>query len=99
MIGNFLFVWLGMANVAGPIYAFWSGSGSVLLPWFLNGLTLAGLFWWHNQCHVHRCYWYARRKTAAGEPACWRHHPEPKRTVEDLHEAHHAAKNGGDDGG
>lgn len=92
---GWLYVWLGLANVSGPIYAFWSGSGSVLLPWLLNGFLIAGLFWWHHQCHVHRCFWYARRKTAAREAACWRHHPEPKRTVADLHEAHHAAKGTG----
>jgi len=68
-------------------YDFWSGvSGS-----FLVGVTVWALgFYWHNQCGVHGCYWYARRTTAAGERACWKHHPHPKRTVEDLHAAHHA---------
>ena len=69
-------------------YNFWSGiAGSFLVG---MGVWLGG-FWWHNQCGVHRCYWYARRTTAAGERACWRHHPHPRRTVEDLHAAHHAA--------
>jgi hypothetical protein len=40
---------------------------------------------------VHRCYWYARRTTAAGERACFRHHPDPVRAAKDLHAAHHAA--------
>lgn len=81
--------WLGLDNVAGAVYAWWSGSGSVVLPWLLNALTFAGLFWWHHQCSVHGCWWYARRTTAAGEKACWLHHPNRKRTVEDVHAAHH----------
>lgn len=83
--------WLGLDNVAGQIYAWWSGSGSVILPWILNSLTVAALFWWHHQCHVSGCWWYARRTTAAGERACWRHHPHPRRTAADLLTAHHAA--------
>ena len=84
--------WLGIDNVSGPAYAWWSGSGSVLLPPILNGFALALVFWWHNQCHVTGCYWYARRKTAAGERACWKHHPRQRRTAGDIHAAHHAAQ-------
>jgi hypothetical protein len=84
--------WLGLDNVAGPIYAFFSGSGSVFLPPVLSVLGVAAVFWWHHQCHVHHCYRYARRLTAANERACGKHHPEPKRTVHDIHRAHHAAK-------
>lgn len=79
---------------AAPGSAFWGGIGSVVIPPLLSGLVVAALFWWHHQCHAHGCYWYARRTTAAGERACWRHHPERKRTAGDIHAAHHAAKGG-----
>lgn len=70
---------------------FWAGiAGS-----FAVGLAVClPAWWWRNQCTVHHCYWPARRTTAAGERACFRHHPHPKRTVEDLHAAHHAALEG-----
>ena len=83
--------WLGLDNVAGRIYAFWSGSGSVVIPPFLSALIILAAFWWHHQCTVHGCYWYARRTTAAGERACWKHHPHKKRTAGDIRAAHHAA--------
>lgn len=77
-----------------PPYLFFSGWGSILLPWILQALTFGAILWWHHQCHVTGCFWPARRKTAARERACWRHHPERHRTVEDLHEAHRRAKAG-----
>jgi hypothetical protein len=56
------------------------------------GAVVAGVgLWWHHQCGVHGCYWYARRTTAAGERACWRHHPHKKRTAEEINAAHNAA--------
>lgn len=92
-------VWHWLVHVTGcdygapyghfVFYNFWSGiAGS-----FLVGLSVwsAG-FWWHNQCSVHHCWWYARRTTAAGERACWRHTPERKRTVQDIHKAHWEAR-------
>lgn len=68
-----------------------SGFLSIVLPPLI---TLAGvvLLWaWHHQCAVHRCYWPATKVTAAGERACWIHHPQPKRTAADIHAAHHSA--------
>lgn len=87
-----LLVFLGLTNVSGRAYAFWSGAGSVLLPWIMQAGTIALLFWWHHQCHVHRCCRYARRATAAGERACGRHHPEGRRTAADIRAAHHRAR-------
>lgn len=87
-VRNEFFVLAGSRNETGGWYGFHSGLGGAAylsLPIFLAA------FWWHHQCHVHRCYWYARRTTAAGERACWKHHPEAKRTVQDLHAAHHEA--------
>lgn len=81
----------GSENTAMPPhnYNFFSGFGSIILPPVLNGFAFAAVFWWHNQCGVHGCYWYARRATAAGERACWQHHPEKKVTAGDLRMRHH----------
>jgi len=88
-VRNEFFVLAGSRDEAGGWYGFHSGFGGSWIPAYA-GLLL--LFWWHHQCGVHGCYWYARRTTAAGERACWRHHPEPRRTVHDLRRAHHEAK-------
>lgn len=90
MTWNWLITFLGIHNEAGPEYAFWSGFGGSI-PDVLIITAIIG-WWWHHQCGVHRCFWPARRLTAAGERACFRHHPEPRRTVHDLHRAHHEAK-------
>jgi hypothetical protein len=83
--------WLGMDNPSGPVYLFLSGAGGILLTWLGSGIVAGLLFWWHNQCYVTGCYWYARRTTAAGERACYRHHPHKRRTERDIHAAHRAA--------
>ena len=83
------FVLVGNRDEGGGYYGAWSGffGGLQVFEW----AVLGALIWWHHQCGVHRCYWYARRTTAAGERACWKHHPHPRRTVEDMRAAHHAA--------
>lgn len=81
----------GGDNVSGLPYAELSGFLSIILPPLLSLIGLALLWCWHSQCHVTGCYWPARRLTAADERACWRHHPHPKRTADDIREAHHAA--------
>ena len=91
MSARWLAHWLGLDNVSGPIYAWWSGSGSVILPWIVQVLIIILLFWWHHQCGVDGCLRYARRTTAAGERACWVHHPVQGRTAADIHAAHHQA--------
>jgi hypothetical protein len=87
-IRNEFFVLAGSRNEAGGWYGFHSGFGGAA---YIDLPIVLAAFWWHHQCGVHRCYWYARRTTAAGERACWKHHPHPKRTAEDVHTAHHAA--------
>lgn len=84
----------GSLNSPGtpPNYDFYSGFGSIILPPVLNGLAVAAVFWWHHQCHVNRCWWYARRTTAAGERACWLHHPDGKRTAAEVAAAHEQAR-------
>lgn len=82
--------WLGMLNLAGPIYGWWSGSGSVIIPLAVQISVFGAIWWWHHQCTVHHCYWPSRRLTAAGERACFKHHPHPKPTAQDIHRRHHA---------
>jgi hypothetical protein len=82
------FVLTGARDEAGGYYGFHSGFGGAA---YIDLPVVLVLFWWHHQCGVTRCYWYARQTTAAGERACWKHHPDRKRTVEDLRAAHHAA--------
>jgi hypothetical protein len=71
-------------------YNEFSGFLSIFLPPLLTLAGVAALWWWHHQCGVHHCYWPSRRLTAANERTCWRHAPNRKRTVQDIHEAHHA---------
>ena len=85
------FVLSGDRNETGGWYGFHSGFGAIILPPLLNGLVIVAVFWWHHQCGVTGCYWYAQRTTAAGDRACWHHHPQPRRTVGDIHAAHHEA--------
>jgi hypothetical protein len=74
-------------------YNFNSGWGSILEPFILQVLAAVALLWWHNQCHVDGCYWPSKRhKTAAGDSACWLHHPHKRLTREQLHLRHHEAK-------
>jgi hypothetical protein len=89
---HWLLHFLGVDNEAGRPYAWWSGSGSVIVPWVMQVAAIGLLFWWHHQCHVSGCYRYARRTTAAGERACTKHHPEGKRTAEDIRTAHDITK-------
>lgn len=72
-----------------PHYLFYSGFGSILLPPFITLLGAFLLFWWHSQCAVTGCFWLARRKTAAGDKTCWRHHPHPHKSFEDVCRDHH----------
>lgn len=72
-------------------YNEWSGFLSIFLPPLITLLGVVLLWCWHNQCARHHCYWPTTRRTAAGERACWLHHPDPHRTTADIHAAHHEA--------
>ena len=60
---------LGVDDLSGPWYGFWSG--------FAGDLVYLGIFWAlvkkHN-CHVNRC-WRIGRFTAGEYRVCRRHHP------------------------
>lgn len=72
---NWLAHVLGLDNVSGPWYAFWSGAGSDL-----SELAIIGAAWvWvrkHN-CHARGCLRLARHPVE-GTPyvACAKHHPD-----------------------
>lgn len=74
----------------GSHYLFFSGWGSILLPWMGNAVIATAVLWWHSQCVVHGCYWPSRRRTAANEKVCFRHVPQgSRRTWEDVSRDHH----------
>ncbi|HEY2641673.1 MAG TPA: hypothetical protein VGI66_17525 [Streptosporangiaceae bacterium] len=76
-------------------YNFFSGWGSDFIPSIITVLGLAVGYWWHNQCHVSGCYWLSLpHTTAAGDKACWRHHPHKRMTHELLLHRHRTARAG-----
>jgi len=83
---NWLLHVLGIDDVSGRWYGFWSGFGSDLGE---IGIVagLAGLLRKHN-CEVHRCWRIGRHKTAAGHQVCRRHHPDGHLTAERVSMAH-----------
>jgi hypothetical protein len=66
--------YLGIDDVSGPWYAFWSGFGSDLGELAIVGgmLTLVRR---HN-CEVHKCWRIGRHQTPAAHRVCRRHHPD-----------------------
>lgn len=74
-------------------YNFFSGWGSDWIPSVISVLGIALLAWWHTQCHVSGCFWPTRKTTAAGDRACWLHHPHRgiEMTKELLHHRHRTA--------
>lgn len=81
--------WRGPAP--STVYNELSGFLSIVLPLAVQLTVFGFVYCWHHQCGVYRCYWPARRLTAAGDRACWKHHPAPRRTAGDVRRAHHAA--------
>lgn len=66
---------LGIDDVSGHAYAFWSGFGSDLGELAIVGGLLA-MIRKHN-CHVHRCWRIARHPVAGTEHiVCRKHHPK-----------------------
>jgi len=64
---------IGLDNVSGTAYAFYSGFGSVLLP----ALPVSGMYLYHNNCHKHGCWRLGRHKYQNGTYVfCSKHHPK-----------------------
>lgn len=84
---------LGVDDVSGRAYAFWSGFGSDLG----EATLLAGLVAYlrHRNCHQYRCWRLGRFPVASGQyVTCRRHHPDPAVragiTAHHLSAVHHA---------
>ena len=79
---------LGLDNLSGPYYGFWSGFGSDLSELAIAG-GLIGVLRKHN-CHVRWC-WRVGRHPVEGTPfvVCRRHHPDGPVTAKDIRERHH----------
>jgi hypothetical protein len=86
MIWHWLLHVLGVDNVAGSWYGWWSGAGSDI-----GEITLiAGVaaFLRHKNCHVHGCLRIGRHPVAGTtHTVCRRHHPDP--AVREGLTAHH----------
>jgi hypothetical protein len=82
---------LGVTNVSGKWYGFWSGFGSDISEFAIIA-GLAGLLRRHN-CHIRGCPRIGRHPVE-GTPyvVCARHSPHGAPTHEDVLDAHHAAK-------
>lgn len=67
---------LGIDNVSGYWYAWWSGSGSVLIPPVLTATPIVLVQLRHKNCHQPRC-WRLGRFEADGYKLCSIHHDNP----------------------
>lgn len=63
---------LGIDDMSGRWYAWWSGSGSDVEELFLLGGAVFALYRRH-QCETRRCLRLVRHQTAAGHHVCHRH--------------------------
>jgi hypothetical protein len=88
-MGHWLEHILGMDNLSGPVYGFWSGFGSDI-----SELSLVGVMGAHLRaanCEVHGCWRIGRHLSAAGHRLCRRHHPDDALTEQAAVEAHQQA--------
>lgn len=87
MIWRSLLHVLGVDNVSGPWYAFWSGFASDIGEVVLVGSMLA-IVRKHN-CHVRRCWRVGRHPVAGtGYMVCRKHHPDNSPTHAQVLAAH-----------
>lgn len=81
--------WLGVDNISGPWYAFWSGIGADI-PILFAGLGLvvnAYVLLRRHNCAVHGC-WRICHHVVAGHAVCRRHYPIAAPSVEDIAALH-----------
>lgn len=84
----------GAADEPGKTYGFWSGFGGTLL---FSAICLFPVWWYHNNCHQHRCWRVGRHPVeGTGITTCRRHHPvlgpHRKLTAEKILHLHKAAQ-------
>lgn len=68
---------LGVTNVSGRPYAWWSGSGSVILPPLITLAGISALYAWHHQCRERGCVRVVRHAEPGKPRYCHRHPREP----------------------
>jgi len=68
---------MGLDNLAGYWYGFWSGIGSIFIPPTLTSTPIVLVMLRRHNCHQHLC-WRLGRHPVEGTPyvLCRRHHPE-----------------------
>jgi hypothetical protein len=81
---------LGVDNLSGRWYGFWSGFGSDVGEVAIIGGLITMVR--HRNCEVHGCWRLGRHATAAGHRVCRRHHPAGRLTAEQVTRDHHQAK-------
>lgn len=85
-MGSWLYHWLGLGNLAGPVYGWWSGSGSVFLPPLITLAGIAVLYWYHHwTCYRPACFRYVHHlDPLTGRRHCRRHPAPPVEPPADL---------------
>jgi len=80
---------LGLDDLSGYWYGWWSGAGSDVSELALVGALLAGIR--ARNCEVRRCWRLGRHTTAAGHRVCRRHHPDDHLSAAQVISDHHSA--------
>jgi hypothetical protein len=78
-----LLQFMGVDNLSGPWYGFWSGIGSDIGEVTLIGAATS--LYWRHTCHAKRC-WRIGRHPVEGTPhiVCRRHHPHDTPTAQQI---------------
>jgi hypothetical protein len=96
-VGNWLTVHLGLDDLSGSWYGFWSGFGSDLAELGLIGAVATGVYQIVRKynCHEPGCWRVGTHPAANGQfLLCYRHHPDfngrkpTHETIERLHREH-----------
>jgi hypothetical protein len=83
---------LGLDDLSGPWYGWWSGAGSDVSELALFGALAASIR--ARNCEVKPCWRLGRHTTAAGHRVCRRHHPDDHLSAGQVIEQHTAALGG-----
>ena len=87
---GWLLHWLGVDDVSGAAYAFWSGFGSILIPPLLTAGPVMWVLLRKHNCHAKGCWRIGRHPVeGTGYVVCRRHHPDEKPTAAHIRERHH----------
>lgn len=82
---------MGIDNMAGMWYGFWSGFGSVIVPPILTSAPIVFVLLRKHNCHVKRCWRLGRHSmthpvTGAALIVCRPHHVDDHVLADDLRE-------------